>query len=120
MALGLFILEAKYTSHGVCTAAGGIIAMMLGAFAMLIRSPLTGAGVSFGVALGVTAPAALVTIFLMRLVLRSREWKQTSGKEELLGARAEVTEAFAPVSGEAAPRLRFQAWCACAANSGAR
>src|SRR5690242_726128 len=74
VALGLFILEAKYTSHGVL-AAGGIIAMLLGAF-MLIRSPLTNAGVSFGVALGVTLPAAAVTIFLMRLVLRSRAWKQ--------------------------------------------
>ncbi len=37
---------------------------------MLIRSPLTGAGVSLGVALGVTLPCAALTIFLMRLVLR--------------------------------------------------
>ena len=50
-ALGLFILEAKYTSHGVL-AVGGVVAMLLGAL-MLIRSPLTGAGVSLGVALGV-------------------------------------------------------------------
>jgi membrane-bound serine protease (ClpP class) len=119
VALGLFILEAKYTSHGVL-AAGGIIAMLLGAF-MLIRSPLTGAGVSFGVALGVTAPAAAVTIFLMRLVLRSRSWKQSTGAEELVGAQAEVTETFAPVSGQAAPasfqgmvRLRGELWRAVA------
>jgi membrane-bound serine protease (ClpP class) len=119
VALGLFILEAKYTSHGVL-AAGGIIAMLLGAL-MLIRSPLTGAGVSFGVALGVTLPAAAVTIFLMRLVLRSRAWKQASGVEELLGAQAEVTEAIAPVSAEGAPasfqgmvRLRGELWRAVA------
>lgn len=98
VAMGLFILEAKYTSHGVL-AAGGIIAMLLGAF-MLIRSPITGAGVSLGVALGVTAPAALVTILLMRLVLRSREWKQSAGAEQLVGAPAEATEAFAPVGGQ--------------------
>ena len=119
VALGLFILEAKYTSHGVL-AAGGIIAMLLGAF-MLIRSPLTGAGVSFGVALGVTAPCAAVTILLMRLVLRSRSWKQSSGKEQLLGEQAEVTEAFAPVGAEGAPasfqgmvRLRGELWRAVA------
>jgi membrane-bound serine protease (ClpP class) len=119
VALGLFILEAKYTSHGVL-AAGGIIAMLLGAF-MLVRSPITGAGVSLGVALGVTAPAALITFFLMRLVLRSREWKPTSGKEELLGAPAEVTDALAPVGGDAAPaafqgmvRLRGELWRAVA------
>ena len=80
----MFILEAKYTSHGVL-AIGGVMAMLLGAM-MLIRSPLTGAGVSLGVALGVTLPCALVTIFLMRLVLRSRAWKQTTGAEQLVGA----------------------------------
>jgi membrane-bound serine protease (ClpP class) len=98
VALGLFILEAKYTSHGVL-AAGGIIAMLLGAF-MLIRSPITGAGVSFGVALGMTVPCALVTIFLMRLVLRSRSWKQSTGTEQLLGEQAEVTE---PITAAAPP-----------------
>ena len=98
VALGLFILEAKYTSHGVL-AAGGIIAMLLGAF-MLIRSPITGAGVSFGVALGVTLPCALVTIFLMRLVLRSRSWKQSTGTQQLLGEEAEVTD---PITAAAAP-----------------
>jgi membrane-bound serine protease (ClpP class) len=115
VALGLFVLEAKYTSHGVL-AAGGIIAMLLGAF-MLIRSPLTGAGVSFGVALGVTAPAAVITIFLMRLVLSSRAWKQSAGVDQLVGAPAEVTETFAPVSGQAVPasfqgmvRLRGELW----------
>ncbi len=56
LALGLFILEAKYTSHGVL-AIGGIVAMMLGAL-MLVRSPLTHAGVSLGVAFGVTLPFA--------------------------------------------------------------
>ena len=98
VALGLFILEAKYTSHGVL-AAGGIIAMLLGAF-MLIRSPITGAGVSFGVALGMTLPCALVTIFLMRLVLRSRSWKQSTGTQQLLGEEAEVTD---PITAAAAP-----------------
>jgi membrane-bound serine protease (ClpP class) len=122
VALGLFILEAKYTSHGVL-AAGGIIAMLLGAF-MLIRSPITGAGVSFGVALGVTAPAAAVTIFLMRLVLRSRDWRQSTGAEQLVGAQAEVIEPIAAVGGEtAAPtaqsfegmvRLRGELWRAVA------
>ena len=92
VALGLFILEAKYTSHGVL-AVGGVVAMLLGAL-LLIRSPLTGAGVSLGTALGVTAPAAVITILLMRLVLRSRGWKETTGAEQLVGAGAEVTEAL--------------------------
>ncbi|HEY6387825.1 MAG TPA: nodulation protein NfeD [Candidatus Acidoferrum sp.] len=83
LALALFILEAKFTSHGVL-AIGGIISMMLGAM-FLIRSPLTSGGVSLGVALAATLPFALITIFLMRLVLRSRSWKSTTGREELIG-----------------------------------
>jgi membrane-bound serine protease (ClpP class) len=119
VALGLFILEAKYTSHGVL-AAGGIIAMLLGAF-MLIRSPITGAGVSFGVALGMTLPCAAVTIFLMRLVLRSRSWKQSTGLQELLGAQAEVTEPLIAAAAAEAPggfqgmvRLHGELWRAVA------
>ncbi len=94
--------------------------MLLGAL-MLIRSPLTGAGVSFGVALGVTFPAAAVTVFLMRLVLRSRSWKQSTGAEQLLGASAEVIEPLAAVSEDGVPpsfqgmvRLRGELWRAVA------
>jgi membrane-bound serine protease (ClpP class) len=84
LALALFILEAKFTSHGVL-AVGGIVAMILGAM-FLIRSPLTTGGVSLGVALAATLPFAVITVFLMRLVLRSRDWKTTTGREEMIGA----------------------------------
>ena len=99
LALGLFIVEAKYTSHGVL-AIGGIVAMLLGAL-MLVRSPLTHAGVSLGVALGVTVPFALLVVFLMRLVLKSRAWKPAMGREQFVGAVAEVTGPLAkPADGE--------------------
>ena len=60
----------------------------------LIRSPLTPAGVSLGVALGVTVPVALLTVFLMRLVLRSRSWKTATGREEMIGSEGIVTTAL--------------------------
>jgi membrane-bound serine protease (ClpP class) len=88
LALALFILEAKYTSHGVLLA-GGVVSMLLGAL-FLIRSPLTSGGVSLGVALAVTIPFALLSVFLMRLVLRSRKWKTATGREELIGAQGVV------------------------------
>lgn len=119
VALGLFILEAKFTSHGVL-GLGGVAAMLLGAI-LLIRSPLTGAGVSLGVALGVTVPFALLIIFLMRLVLRSREWSAVTGPERLIGATAEVTEALSVPSeaGEFAGMVRTQGalWRAVSAQS---
>jgi len=81
-AVTLFVLEAKYTSHGVLLL-GGVVAMIFGAI-FLIRSPLTSGGVSLGMAVAVTLPFAGISVFLMRLVLRSRQWKPATGREELL------------------------------------
>jgi membrane-bound serine protease (ClpP class) len=92
LALAFFIIEAKMPSHGVL-AAGGVVSMFLGAI-FLIRSPLTPGGVSFGVALAGTIPFAVLAVFLMRLVLRSRTWKTTTGKEELIGAHGIVMSAL--------------------------
>jgi membrane-bound serine protease (ClpP class) len=92
LALALFILEAKYTSHGIL-GAGGVAAMLLGAL-ILIRSPLTGAGVSIGAAVGATLPFGLITILLMRLVIRSRSWLPQTGMEELLREVGKVTQAI--------------------------
>jgi len=84
LSLAFFILEAKAPSHGVL-AFGGVVSMFLGAL-FLIRSPLTSGGVSIGVALAGTVPFAVLAVFLMRLVLRSRQWKTATGKEELIGS----------------------------------
>lgn len=92
LALVLFLLEAKFTSHGIL-AGGGIIAMFLGAI-FLIRSPLTQGGVSVSIALAVTLPFAVLTIVLMRLVLRSRSWKLATGTEEMIGATGTVVTAI--------------------------
>jgi membrane-bound serine protease (ClpP class) len=90
LALTLFILEAKFPTHGIL-GVGGVAAMVLGAL-MLVRSPLTGMGVSLGASLGVTIPFAVIVILLMRLVLRSRAWKPATGNEELIGEVGEVRE----------------------------
>jgi membrane-bound serine protease (ClpP class) len=40
-------------------------------------------------------PVALIIIFLMRLVLRSRTWKQSTGREQLIGELGDVLESIA-------------------------
>jgi membrane-bound serine protease (ClpP class) len=107
LALVLFILEAKLTSHGVLLL-GGVVSMLLGAM-FLIRSPLTPGGVSFGVALAATLPFAFLTVFLMRLVLKSRKWKTATGMEELLGEEGVVTSAL-PGGGEGMIRIHGELW----------
>jgi membrane-bound serine protease (ClpP class) len=106
-ALAFFILEAKFTSHGVL-AVGGIIAMILGAM-FLIKSPLTTGGVSLGVALAATVPFALITVFLMRLVLRSRAWKAATGREELVGAEG-IVVSMLPAGAEGMIRVHGELW----------
>jgi len=107
LAMALFILEAKLTSHGVLLV-GGIVAMLLGTV-FLIRSPLTPAGVSIGVALATTLPFAFLSVFLMRLVLKSRKWKTATGMEELLGEEGVVTTAIPP-GGEGMVRTHGELW----------
>jgi membrane-bound serine protease (ClpP class) len=107
LALALFILEAKFTSHGVL-AAGGIISMLLGAM-FLIRSPLTAGGVSLGVAIAVTLPFAVLTVFLMRLVLRSRSWKSQTGREEMLNTQGIVVTPLAD-GAEGMIRIHGELW----------
>jgi membrane-bound serine protease (ClpP class) len=111
LAVVLFVLEAKFTSHGVLLA-GGIVSMLLGAM-FLIRSPLTPGGVSVGVALAATLPFAFITVFLMRLVLKSRRWKNATGTEELLGAEGVATTPLPP-GGEGMIRIHGELWRAMA------
>ena len=107
LALALFALEAKFTSHGILLI-GGIVSMLLGA-TFLVRSPLTPGGVSFGVALAATLPFAFLTVFLMRLVLKSRKWKSATGREELLGEEGVVTVALAGAN-EGMIRIHGELW----------
>jgi membrane-bound serine protease (ClpP class) len=111
LAIVLFVLEAKLASHGVLLL-GGIVAMLLGA-TFLIRSPLTPGGVSVGVAFAATFPFALLTVFLMRLILKSRKWKSSTGREELFGESGVVTTAV-PAGGEGMIRIHGELWRASA------
>jgi membrane-bound serine protease (ClpP class) len=90
LALILFVLEAKFPTHGVL-GVGGVVAMTLGAL-FLINSPFTGMGVRLPTALAVVIPFSIIVIILMRLVMKSRKWKVSTGVEELVGEIGEVTE----------------------------
>jgi len=107
-ALVLFILEAKFPTHGIL-GVGGVIAMVLGAL-MLIRTPMTGMGVSLGVAVGVALPFGVLIIALMRLVLRSYHWKQSTGKEEMVGTEAEVVQPIGAAGAAGMVRIHGELW----------
>ena len=116
LALGLFVLEAQYPTHGVL-GLGGIVSMTLGAL-MLIRSPLTGRGVSLITALSVVIPFAVIVVFLMRLVLRSKLWKPSTGKEELIGEEGQVTEPVGQAGVAGMVFVHGELWRAAAVDGG--
>jgi membrane-bound serine protease (ClpP class) len=115
LALILFVLEAKFPTHGIL-GVGGAIAMLLGAL-MLIRSPITGGGVHLSTALAVTIPVALIVIFLMRLVLRSFKWKQATGTEQLVGSEGQMMEPVEAAGAKGMVLIHGELWRASAGES---
>ena len=67
--------------------------MLLGAM-FLIRSPLTPVELVLALRWRRRCHSRFLTVFLMRLVLKSRKWKTATGKEELLGEQGVVTIAL--------------------------
>ncbi len=92
LALTFFIAEAKFTSHGVL-GVGGAVAMVLGAVLLVDAPPDLRIHVS--TALAVTLPFALITTFLVSLVVKARRNKLVSGMESMV---AEIGEARTPLA----------------------
>lgn len=83
LALSFFVLEAKFTTHGVLTA-GGAGAMLLGAL-MLINTTTPELRIHLGYALAVTIPFALITTFLLSIAVRAKRNKSITGIEGMIG-----------------------------------
>jgi membrane-bound serine protease (ClpP class) len=114
VALILFVLEAKFPTHGVL-GVGGVVAMVMGAI-FLIDSPFTGMGVRLPTALAVVIPFSIIVMILMRLVMRSRKWKVSTGVEELVGEFGEVTEPVGTAGNFGMVFVHGELWRAAAAN----
>lgn len=91
LAIGLFILEAMYVSHGIL-AAGGVASMVLGAVMLIESPPIPEMRVDWKLALAVAIPFAAISVVLLRLVVSSRRWKPASGQEGLVGQKGEVRQ----------------------------
>ena len=86
LAVALFVLEAKFASHGVL-GTGGAVAMVLGAV-LLVNSPIPEMRVHLSTAVAITLPFAIITVFLMSLVLRARANKVVTGTSGMVDAVA--------------------------------
>lgn len=83
LGLACLILEATIVSGGIL-AAGGVAAMILGAV-MLVDTGLPELSINWSTAIAVTLPFAGITIFLLRLAIKSFQVKVATGSESMIG-----------------------------------
>jgi membrane-bound serine protease (ClpP class) len=83
LALALFVLEAKFASHGIL-GAGGAAAMVLGAV-MLVDSPFPEMRIHWKTAVALTLPFSIITVMLVSLALKARRNKVETGEEGMVG-----------------------------------
>jgi membrane-bound serine protease (ClpP class) len=93
LGVSLFVLEAKFASHGIL-GVGGTVAMVLGAM-LLINGPPE-VRIHLSTALAVSIPFALITTFLVTLVIRARQNKAVMGMDTLVDQIAEARTALTP------------------------
>ncbi len=93
LAVVLFVLEAKIVSHGVL-AAGGVVSMVLGAL-LLVEGPPE-MRIHLATALGVSIPFALITVFLVSLVIRARLRPSVVGDAAMLQETGVASTDLAP------------------------
>ncbi len=94
LAFGLFILEAKFATHGIL-GTGGAISMVLGAV-MLVDSPLPEMRVHWGTAIALAIPFSAITVFLLSLAVRARRNKVATGSEGMIGETGAAVTVLAP------------------------
>jgi membrane-bound serine protease (ClpP class) len=104
LALAFFILEAKFTSHGVLGITGAI-SMILGAVILIDAPPEM--RIQWTTALGVAIPFAVIVICLMSLVVKARRGKVLTGLAALLG---ETGIAQTPLAPRGAVLVRGEYW----------
>jgi membrane-bound serine protease (ClpP class) len=109
LALALFIMEAKVGAHGVL-AAGGAVAMLFGSL-LLVEGPPE-MRIRLSTALSVTVPFALITAFLVTLVVRARLRPAVTGAAGLL---SETGLAHTDLAPEGVVRVHGEFWKAIAA-----
>jgi len=90
----MFILDAKFATHGVLTI-GGIALMILGAL-LLVDAPIPEMRVRLVTALAVSVPIGLITVFLVGLVIKARRSKVVTGSQGLIGEIGVAQSALQP------------------------
>jgi membrane-bound serine protease (ClpP class) len=93
LSLALFVLEAKFASHGML-GIGGTISMVLGAL-LLVNGPPE-MRIHLSTALAMALPFAAITMFLVSMVIKARKNKVLTGAEGMIGQLGVAQTALEP------------------------
>lgn len=111
LSLALFVLEAKFASHGML-GIGGTVAMVLGAL-LLVNGPPE-MRIHLSTALAVALPFAAITMFLVSMAVKARRNKVLTGAEGMVG---QFGVAQTPLEPEGQVLVRGEYWDAVAASN---
>ena len=111
LAFTLFVLEAKFTSHGIL-GIGGAVAMVMGAV-ILVNGPIPEMRIRWSTAIGLALPFSAITVLLLSLVVRARHNKVVTGVEGMVGTVGSTITELAP---EGKVFVRGEYWDAVAAR----
>ena len=93
LSLAFFVAEAKFATHGVL-GIGGTVAMIFGAVLLVDAPPAL--RIHWATAIAVAVPFALITMFLVTLVLRARRNKVVTGQQGMIAEIGEARTALDP------------------------
>jgi membrane-bound serine protease (ClpP class) len=110
LSIALFALEAKVASHGIL-GIGGTVSMVLGAL-LLVNGPPE-MRIHLATAIGVALPFALITMFLVSIVVQARRNKVLTGESGMVG---EVGVARTPLAPEGQILVHGEYWEAVSAT----
>ena len=103
--IGLLAAEAFSPSFGVF-GVGGVVAFVIGSI-ILMDTDLPGYQISYPIIAAVAAVSAGIALFSVGAALRARKARSATGKESMIGSRAEVIDDF---EGEGRVRAFGEVW----------
>ncbi|MEK6300012.1 MAG: nodulation protein NfeD [Acidobacteriota bacterium] len=105
VAIGLFVLEAKVAGFGIF-GLGGIVAAVIGSL-ILIDVPNPELRLPIPLVLAVVIPFAVIMIFVLKLAIRARRSKVTTGMAGMIGL---VGRAETPIGPQGTVFVRGELW----------
>ncbi len=111
LGIACFVLEATIASGGIL-AVGGTVAMILGAV-MLVDTGIPELSINWMTAISVTLPFAFITVFLLRLAVKSFRYKVATGSESMIG---EIGEARTAINAKGRVFIHSELWNAASAK----